>query len=304
MSTRGDITGPTRWNSLRGVDRLLLGYIGFVTVVILVRGALLESGTVWLLVMHALFATLLFLCAGPARERLFPRLVHDFYPLIMLLPFYGEFGVLNAQLGWDRVMANDAVVQAWEAGIFGGQVSFLWIRRSPSVFWSAVLHLAYYAYYVVVVVAPVLLGLRGQRDGARNVIHTTMVAFVICYVTLVLFPVAGPNYAFPHPTGPVREVWSARLVYATLELGSSFGAAFPSSHVGATVAATLAAFREWRPLGWTCALLSALLAVGTVYCQMHYAVDAIAGLIVGGVAWGMVRMLNIEHRTSNIERRT
>jgi membrane-associated phospholipid phosphatase len=274
--------------ALRSVDRLLLAYVGFVTIVILVRGSLVASGTIWLLGMHALFATLLVLCAGPGRERPFARLAHDFYPLIMLPPFYGEFGVLNAQVGWDRVMANDAIVQAWEAGIFGGQVSYLWIRRSPSVFWSTVLHLAYLAYYLVLL-APVLLALRGQRQGARNVLHAAMVAFVICYVTFVLFPVAGPNYAFPHPTGPVREVWSARLVYAALAQGSSFGAAFPSSHVGATVAATLAALREWRPLGWTCAVVSALLAVGTVYCQMHYAVDAIAGLIVGGLAWRIAK---------------
>ena len=276
--------------ALRSVDRLLLAYVGFVTVVILVRGSVVASGTVWLLVMHALFATLLFLCVGPGRERPVARLVHDFYPLIMLLPFYGAFGVLNAQVGWDRVLANDRVVQAWEAALFGGQVSYEWIRRSPSVFWSGLLHLAYFAYYVVVVLAPILLGLRGQRDGARHVMYTTMVAFVMCYVWFVLFPVAGPNYTFPHPTGPVREVWSARLVYHTLAQGSSFGAAFPSSHVGATVAATLAALSQWRALGWTCAVLSALLAVGTVYCQMHYAVDASAGLLVGVLAWAIVRL--------------
>ena len=276
--------------ALRSVDRLLLAYIAFVTVVILFRGSIVASGTVWLLAMHGLFAALLVLCAGPGRERPFARLVHDFYPLIMLLPFYGEFGVLNAQVGWDRVLANDRVVQAWEASLFGSQVSYQWIRRSPSVFWSGLLHLAYFAYYVVVVLAPILLGLRGQREGARRVMYTTMVAFVICYVAFVLFPVAGPNYTFPHPTGPVREVWSARLVYGTLAQGSSFGAAFPSSHVAATVAATLAALGQWRPLGWTCAVLSALLAVGTVYCQMHYAVDATAGVAVGVLAWVIVRL--------------
>lgn len=258
--------------------------------VILLRGSMVESGTVWLLVMHACFAALVLLCAGPGRGQAFAGLVHDFYPLIMLLPFYGEFGVLNAQVGWDRVVAHDRVVQAWEAALFGGQVSYEWIRRSPSVFWSAVLHLAYFAYYIVVVLAPLLLGLLGRRDGARAVIHTTMVAFVICYVWFVLFPVAGPNYVFPHPVGPVREVWSARLVYDTLAQGSSFGAAFPSSHVGATVAATLAVLGYSRSLGWMCAVLSALLAVGTVYCQMHYAVDATAGLVVGGLAWAIVRV--------------
>jgi membrane-associated phospholipid phosphatase len=161
------------------------------------------------------------------------------------------------------------------------------------VFWSGLLHLAYFAYYSVLV-APILLGLTGRRDGARRVMFTTMVAFVICYVWFVLYPVAGPNYAFPHPTGPVREVWSARLVYGTLAQGSSFGAAFPSSHVGATVATALAALGVWRPLGWTCGVLAVLLTVGTVYCQMHYAVDASAGLLVGVVGWAIARRVSVE----------
>lgn len=275
--------------ALRNVDRLLLAYVAFVSIVILVRGDIVASGTIWLLVMHALFAALLVLCTGPGRDLPLARLIHDFYPLLMLLPFYAEFGVLNAQLGLDAVMAHDRVVQGWEASIFGGQVSYQWIRRAPSVFWSGVLHLAYFAYYVVVVLAPLLLALRGQREGARRVMYSTMTAFVICYVWFVLYPVAGPNYAFPHPTGPVREVWSARLVYQALASGSSMGAAFPSSHVGATVAATVATLGEWRALGWICVVFSALLAVGTVYCQMHYAVDASAGLVVGVLGWAIAR---------------
>lgn len=275
--------------ALRNLDRLLLAYVAFVSIVILLRGDMVASGTVWLLVMHALFAVLLLLCAGPGQELPLARLVHDFYPLLMLLPFYTEFGVLSAQLGKEAVLAHDRVVQGWEATIFGGQVSYLWIRRAPSVFWSGLFHLAYFAYYVVVILAPILLGFRGQREGARRVMYSTMTAFVICYVWFVLYPVAGPNYAFPHPTGPVREVWSARMVYQALASGSSMGAAFPSSHVGATVAASLATLGEWRTLGWICVVFSGLLAVGTVYCQMHYAVDASAGLLVGVAGWAIAK---------------
>ncbi len=111
-----------------------------------------------------------------------------------------------------------------------------------------------------------------------------MMAFVVCYLVFVLYPVAGPNYTFEHPTGPVRDVWSARLVYGVLAGGSSFGAAFPSSHVGASVAATVVLWRVWKPVGVGFTLPLILLTVGTVYCQMHYAIDATAGLMVGLVA--------------------
>ena len=138
------------------------------------------------------------------------------------------------------------------------------------------------------VVATPLSGWLADRLGWRRVLFITMLAYAACWVVFILWPVAGPNHAFDHPTGPVREVWSARLVYSMLESGSSFGAAFPSSHVAATVAAVGGLWREWRALGMTFAVPTALLVIGTVYCQMHYAIDAVAGLLVaaGAVALG------------------
>lgn len=112
----------------------------------------------------------------------------------------------------------------------------------------------------------------------------TMLAFVVCYVVFVLFPVAGPNYAFEHPTGAVREVWSARLVYSLLSNGSAFGTAFPSSHVAATVAATVALLYVWRSMALVVLMPTLLLIVSTVYCQMHYVMDAGIGLVLGVVA--------------------
>ena len=75
----------------------------------------------------------------------------------------------------------------------------------------------------------------------------------------------------------------ARLVYATLAQGSSYGAAFPSSHVAAAVAATLAAYAGSRRLGLLLTIPTLLLAVGVVYCQMHYAIDALTGAALGFV---------------------
>ena len=74
---------------------------------------------------------------------------------------------------------------------------------------------------------------------------------------------------------------AARLVYATLASGSSYGAAFPSSHVAATTSAVIAAWLGSRRLGYVLVIPALLLAIGTVYCQMHYAIDATAGLVTG-----------------------
>ncbi|UCD25770.1 MAG: phosphatase PAP2 family protein, partial [Gemmatimonadota bacterium] len=179
------------------------------------------------------------------------------------------------------VYTNDAIVQAWEAAAFGGQPSYDWIRNSPSVFWSGLLHLAYLGYYPIIIVGPIALVALGLREDARRVLFATMLAFVICYIVFTLFPVAGPNYAFENPTGVVRDVWSAKLVYSLLSSGSAFGTAFPSSHVAATVAATVALWYVWRTMALVVLIPTILLIVSTVYCQMHYVMDAGVGLVIG-----------------------
>jgi len=287
--------------ALNPVDKLLGGYLGFVTILILARGPF-ANGYGWLLVAHVLFYTMLYLFTRIRETDSVGRALHTLYPILMLLPLYTEIGVLNAPLGADTVMANDAVVQGWEGAIFGGQVSYTWIRESPSVFWSGLFHLAYFAYYPIVTVGPVLMVWRGRHQDAHFVLFTTLLAFVVCYVTFVLYPVGGPNYAFEHPTGPVREVWSAQLVYLLLAGASSFGTAFPSSHVAATLAATGASWMVWRPLAAAFVVPAILLAIGTVYCQMHYGIDVVSGALVGIGATVVAARTCLPKRSETISR--
>lgn len=266
------------------VDKLIALYVVFITLVIAARGLLSEPINLWLVAAHGLIALLLYLFSRLEPSHHVGKIVHDLYPLILLWAFYSELGVLSLQIGIEETFARDAVIQTWEATIFGGQISYDWIRQSPSVFWSGLLHLAYALYYPIIVVGPIALVAMGRSDDARRVLLATMLAFVVCYVVFALYPVAGPNYTFDHPTGPVREVWSARFVYLLLEGGSAFGTAFPSSHVAATVAATVALFFVWRGMAYAVLLPTILLIVSTVYCQMHYGVDAAVGMAVGVVA--------------------
>ena len=275
---------------VRLVDRLLAGYFAAVTIIIAIRGNIFERDIIFVLFTHILFFVLLWLFTklGPANT--VGAFFHDFYPVMLLLAFYGAIGILTMRLDAADIYARDAVVQGWEQAIFGSQISYEWIRRAPSVFWSGLLHLAYLSYFPILVLGPLVLWLRGKRDGARRTVLHSMIAFVPCYLAFVLFPVAGPNWIFPEPTGAVRDVWSARIVYDVLE-GSSFGAAFPSSHAAASGVVVLATLHEWRAWGLTLMVPAVLLVIGTVYCQMHYGVDVLAGLVVlAGVA-GVRRML-------------
>ena len=266
--------------SLRGrllpVDRLLIGYLSVVTVVAILRAAR-EPACWWLLPAHALFLLLLFLIRrrplGPAG-----RVLGEIYPLLLLVGLYSEIGIINGR----SAAVYDGMVQRWELALFGAQVSREWWQAMPSRVWSVVLHGAYFSYYLIVSLPAILFLRRGQIDQARHFVFAVMATFVVCYLCFLFFPVAGPYYTFPRPDPWFTDNGPARLVYATLAAASSYGAAFPSSHVAAAVAATVAALRGSRALGLALVIPTVLLAVGVVYCQMHYGVDALAGAVVGG----------------------
>jgi len=289
--------------ALRPVDILLGGYLALLTLVIIAHGGLTNPVYCWLLAMHGLVAALFYLFSKLQPGDKVGQVVHDLYPLVLLPVLYSELGMMTLEIGAASVYAHDAIVQNWEATIFGGQPSYDWIRNSPSVFWSGLLHLAYVGYYPIIIVGPVVLVAIGRREDARTVLLATMLAFVVCYVVFAFFPVAGPNYAFEHPTGAVREVWSARLVYSLLSSGSAFGTAFPSSHVAATVAATVALWYVWRSMALVVLIPTVLLIISTVYCQMHYVMDVGVGLMLGVVA-GVVGVGGFTTVAEHVDRRS
>lgn len=276
-----------RPSPIRPVESLLLAYVGVVTVVAVARAGQ-RPECLWLLLAHAFVALLVYLVRRPGLGPV-GHLIREVFPIVVLLGLYSELDVLN---GSGAVAVHDVLIQRWEFALFGFEPARDWWQHAPSRFWSTVLHGAYLAYYFILSVPAIWLLARRRFSAVRGFVLSVLIAFVTCYLFFVFFPVAGPYYTYPHPTGMFVDNPAARLVYAALARGSSYGAAFPSSHVAAAVAATIAGWRGSRRLGIVLAVPATLLTVSVVYCQMHYAIDAIAGLIVGvaaAVAGGGIR---------------
>lgn len=261
-----------RW---RLVDQLLAAYGLLVATVALTR--LSQRGMFLVLLAHLALPLLTWLVVR-APESGTVRVLRTIYPLILLTGLYSAIDVFN---GFGAVTTHDAALQRLEAWLFGGQPSRDWWRTSPSIFWSTLLHAVYFSYYLIVPIPAIAFFVTRRMAALEQYLNAVLATYLACYVTYILFPVAGPYYEFARPTGEFVANGPARLVYATLARGSAFGAAFPSSHVAATVAASTAAWFGWRRLGMLVAVPTALLAVGVVYCQMHYVVDSAAGVVLG-----------------------
>lgn len=270
-----------RRGGLRPVEFLLLAYLAVATAVAVHRAAVAPACW-WVVAANSMMALLIALLSRPGPGR-FGRAAREIYPLVLLLGLYGQLDVLNHA----GVPVHDALVQGWELAVFGAQVSREWWQHAPSVFWSTLLHAAYFSYYFVVSIPAFYFLGRGDLEAVRRFVLAVMATFLTCYLVFLFFPVAGPYYAFPRPAAWFTDNVAARLVYDTLARGSSYGAAFPSSHVAATVAAAIAAGRGSRRLGLLLLPPTVLLTIGVVYCQMHYGVDALAGLGVGVLIAGV-----------------
>lgn len=258
------------------IDKIVLGYSMIITVVALTRVDLTAAN--WGVAFgHALVPLLIWLVRRPGLGK-FGTVAGDLYLMFIIFGFYVSLDVLQ---GPNPTLVYDELVIGWERAIFGGLPSEEWWRRFPSPALSTLMHGAYWGYYLVVPTPILFFAFRGERANARRSILVEGGTFLFCYLIFVFFPVAGPYNYLPWPTGEVLNNPMARLVYATLADGNSFGAAFPSSHVAATTAAVVGAWLGHRRLGYALAVPAILLAFGTVYCHMHYAIDAILGLVTG-----------------------
>jgi membrane-associated phospholipid phosphatase len=266
---------------LTPLDRATLAYVAFALAATAVPGRA-RPPMMGLLVVGLLLVAFLAGVLAPRVRRAGPagQFLGEFYPLILTLALYTEIGLVNRARG----VSHDAAVQAWERTLFGGQPALEWIRAWPSPLFSTVMHLAYLFYYVILAGAPLGLWLSGRRDAARRALFLMMATFYTCYALFFLFPVAGPRYLFPLARNAATATPVAAFTHRLVAGGSAWGTAFPSSHVAAALVAAVCAWLGWRSLGAVLVPAALLLALGTVYGQFHYAVDALGGAAVAAVA--------------------
>ncbi|MBA3889501.1 MAG: phosphatase PAP2 family protein [Gemmatimonadaceae bacterium] len=226
-----------------------------------------------------------------------PRVALAWLPLVAIPLLYAELPYLIATVG---APFGDAIVQRWEGALFASQPARTLAGAAPWTWLSELLHLAYLSYYGIIYVP--LAGLfaaahRGGRRGAEAMAADAAfseaalaitLTFTICFVAFVIFPVQGPRFLWPEPEGvpqgPVRA-----LVLQILERGSSRGAAFPSSHMAVAVVQALSAYRWRLPWRTLIGIATVGIGVGAVYGGFHYAIDMVAGAVLGGVVFLAVR---------------
>lgn len=257
-------------------DKVLAGY-NLLMVVVWLPFLAGPSYVGWLIAAH-LAAAALPLAIRHGSLTGWMATLREVYPLAWIAAFWSEIDLHSAFI--DTTL-NDARIAALDRAIFGMHLHQAWVTRMPWTWLNTLMQGSYFAYYFLIVGVPTLVLLQRSRPATRELVLRLTVGYLACFACYATFPVNGPDGTFPVELGSLTHNALYRL-NGLLRTGDSLGSSFPSSHVAASLAFAWVAWRLCKP--WQAAIATAiavLIALATVYTANHFAVDSLAGLVLG-----------------------
>ncbi|UCF39558.1 MAG: phosphatase PAP2 family protein [Gemmatimonadota bacterium] len=231
----------------------------------------------WLVAAHAAAISLSILTGRLGDEGTpFGRALRDLYPIVLIALYWLEMGLIRHTF---HESSFDAPIAAADIWLFGQHLQEVWAPAMPQLWFSEFMFAAYWVYYPMVFLTPLVLVLRGHSQTQRFIFATT-VAYLACYTLYAILPVDGPSHTVQRFQGPHTEGFFYQLVMSGTHAADSMGTAFPSSHVvGAVTAALLAV--AWFSRPWAVLFILGALGVtlSTVYTQGHFAIDSVIGVV-------------------------
>ncbi|HXA96385.1 MAG TPA: phosphatase PAP2 family protein [Candidatus Dormibacteraeota bacterium] len=252
----------------------------------------------WLVAVHSIALGVPWLLSrAPAPDHRWLRRFYECYPLVWICAFWRELDVHG------RFVSNlpDDRALVWlDHAVFGLHLNSAWIEALPGRAFSEMMHLFYFSYYPLLIAAPVLLLLARRGAQRREGVLRIAAAYLACFCVYAWWPTTGPDFLHVVFPESVRGGLVFRLNHLIQDSGDSLGTAFPSSHVAGAVTVTWILWRlGYRRLGVVGIAITAGALGATVYTQNHFAVDAVAGLLLGlGVqGWVVPRSLPVARET-------
>lgn len=266
-------------------DKLTLGYLVLVPVLILLSGKHVHLWPVIAVAHPLLIAGLLALIRYQQRLPVALRWLRDWYPVLLFTFFFSTIGRLVTLF-----------LPFWlEPFLLRSDVWFLeqhpweFFARHLTPLTTEIFSFAYWSYYLLIplVAAVHYLPLRLSRDVAPTkpafdgVMARLCLVMYTCYACFLLLPARGPHHVLNLDHDLLfAGGWFYSSILFIQAKGSVVGAAFPSSHVAAAWAALFTLRQSFRRLFWTVLPLVLLLSASTFVIQYHYIIDSVGGILV------------------------
>ena len=227
------------------------------------------------------------LFAWAHKDRGFTTLdrVRDWYPVPLILLAFREMGWMalphtsrafeNYWVLLDRRLLNDWGLKA--------------VIESLGPVLPNLLELSYLLVYVMPIVTVAVFYIYGARDRLDDAYSILLFGTLTAYAMYPFFPSEPPRTVFPLDDLPMLSA----LRRLNLFFVGSYGihtSVFPSGHSAAAFSAAFAVMklvpeRPWLGRGFL--VLAVLIGFASIYGRYHFAIDAVAGLVLAGLAVGL-----------------
>lgn len=204
--------------------------------------------------------------------------LRTFYPALCLAPMWGELNSLITMIF--PYWANNFLVNT-DVAIFGVHPT-VWVGKLYTPWLTELMNFFYISYFVFIPLGSFTLYFKGKKEETRDFFFLVFFTYTITFLLFLIFPAEGPWVILrdKHTIEPEGGL-IFRLVQFVEGRGSIKGGCFPSSHVAAAMTIALATLKTQKKIGMILLFLGVGVAVSTVYCRYHHAIDSIAGLSLG-----------------------
>lgn len=282
------IRTPWRPNLLL-FDKLTLGYLVLLPILILLSGKHVRFWTMVAIVHPILIAGVLALVSFESSLPKALRWLRDWYPMLLFTFFFGTIGrlvTLYFPFWLEPFLLRSDV---W----FLGQHPWELFARRLDPVTTEVFSFAYWSYYFLIPLV-VWIHYRAARPGLvkRHVVTPTFdrvmarvcLVMFACYVCFLLMPARGPHHVLNLDHDLLfAGGWFYDSILFIQGKGSVTGCAFPSSHVAAAWTVLLTLRQSFRRLFWTLLPLVVVLSASTFVIQYHYIIDSVGGILLAVV---------------------
>jgi membrane-associated phospholipid phosphatase len=282
---------------LNVADRLTMAYLIFSTILIAICR---DSIRHWEYLLPAHLG-LMGIIVGLAHLRLrgyrIPGFISHWYPPFLFLFFFEEieWTVHAIFPGW----FDEYLIRA-DFALFGVHPT-VWLEQYSSYWLNEYMQLVYTSYYLLTIGFGAYLWMRKKRHEFAVFIASTCVAYYLCYVIFVFFPIESPYHTLRH-LQQVELTGGPFTAFINLieKHGRVHGGAFPSTHVAGATVVLISALQFARPVGYWLSALVFSICVSTVYGRYHYVVDVFAGMLMAVIGcWAGRNLVRPIHRSGD-----
>ena len=209
--------------------------------------------------------------------------IRTFYPVFFYV--YSFFELKRTVLMFfGTYWATDFLIKADE--IIFGESPVKWVQGFYTPLLDEAISFFYVAYALFVVVVAVPLYIQGKRKETFAVLSIVGVVYFTNDFLFYLLPAENPRASAKLAELDFTDYTGYFFAFLTRLQGSEGiapGGCFPSEHVSSVTAWSLAIWRYNRKLAGILFPIVVGVAISTVYLNYHHGVDAIAGIIWGGI---------------------